>query len=259
MNKNIKNILNKKNKSKLVCLTAYSKNIASILDKHCDIVLVGDSLGSVLYNYKSTKEVTLNTMINHSRSVRLGVKKSLMIVDMPHNTYRNPKEALKNAKLVMKKTKCDAIKLEGGKKILPIVKKLVKNKIPVMGHIGILPQTDKKFTFKGKKLLERNRILNEAKLLESAGIFSIVLECIEIELSKIITKKLTIPTIGIGSSVNCDGQVLVVDDLIGLSDSKFRFVKRYVSIKKIINEAVKKYKSEVLNKQFPKIKNSFKN
>ena len=259
MNKNIKNILNKKNKSKLDCLTAYSKNIASILDKHCDIVLVGDSLGSVLYNYKSTKEVTLNTMINHSRSVRLGVKKSLMIVDMPHNTYRNPKEALKNAKLVMKKTKCDAIKLEGGKKILPIVKKLVKNKIPVMGHIGILPQTDKKFTFKGKKLLERNRILNEAKLLESAGIFSIVLECIEIELSKIITKKLTIPTIGIGSSVNCDGQVLVVDDLIGLSDSKFRFVKRYVSIKKIINEAVKKYKSEVLNKQFPKIKNSFKN
>ena len=259
MNKNIKNILNKKNKSKLVCLTAYSKNIASILDKHCDIVLVGDSLGSVLYNYKSTKEVTLNTMINHFRSVRLGVKKSLMIVDMPHNTYRNPKEALKNAKLVMKKTKCDAIKLEGGKKILPIVKKLVKNKIPVMGHIGILPQTDKKFTFKGKKLLERNRILNEAKLLESAGIFSIVLECIEIELSKIITKKLTIPTIGIGSSVNCDGQVLVVDDLIGLSDSKFRFVKRYVSIKKIINEAVKKYKSEVLNKQFPKIKNSFKN
>ena len=259
MDKKIKKILNKKNKSKIICLTAYSKNVASILDKHCDLVLVGDSLGSVLYNYKSTKQVTLETMINHSRSVRLGVKKSLMIVDMPHNTYRNPKEALKNAKLVMKKTKCDAIKLEGGKKILPIVKKLVKNKIPVMGHIGILPQTDKKFTFKGKKLLERNRILNEAKLLESAGIFSIVLECIEIELSKIITKKLTIPTIGIGSSVNCDGQVLVIDDLIGLSDSKFRFVKRYVSIKKVINEAVKKYKSEVLNKQFPKIKNSFKN
>tara|TARA_B100001057_G_C22702153_1_gene892197 strand:- start:321 stop:1100 length:780 start_codon:yes stop_codon:yes gene_type:complete len=258
MNKNIKNILNKKNKSKLVCLTAYSKNIASILDKHCDIVLVGDSLGSVLYNYKSTKEVTLNTMINHSRSVRLGVKKSLMVVDMPHNTYRNPKEALKNAKLLMKKTKCDAIKLEGGKKILLIVKKLVKNKIPVMGHLGILPQTDRKFTFKGKKLLERNRILKEAKLLESAGIFSIVLECIEIELSKAITKKLTIPTIGIGSSVNCDGQVLVVDDLIGLTDSKFRFVKRYVSIKKVINGAVKKYKSEVLNKQFPRIKNSFK-
>ena len=164
MNGNIKNILNKKNKSKLVCLTAYSKNIASILDNHCDIILVGDSLGSVLYNYKSTKEVTLDTMINHSKSVRLGVKKSLMVVDMPFNTYRNPKEALKNAKLVIKKTKCDAVKLEGGKKIISIVKKLVKNKIPVMGHLGILPQTDKKFTFKGKKSLERNRILNDAPL-----------------------------------------------------------------------------------------------
>ena len=116
MNNKIKKLVDKKNRSKLVCLTAYSKNIASILDKHCDIVLVGDSLGSVLYNYKSTKEVSLNTMISHSRSVRLGVKKSLMVVDMPFNTYRNPKEALKNAKLVMKKTKCDAVKLEGGKK-----------------------------------------------------------------------------------------------------------------------------------------------
>ena len=259
MNGNIKNILNKKNKSKLVCLTAYSKNIASILDNHCDIILVGDSLGSVLYNYKSTKEVTLDTMINHSKSVRLGVKKSLMVVDMPFNTYRNPKEALKNAKLVIKKTKCDAVKLEGGKKIISIVKKLVKNKIPVMGHLGILPQTDKKFTFKGKKSLERNRILKEAKLLEAAGIFSIVLECIEIKLSKVITNKLTIPTIGIGSSANCDGQVLVIDDLIGLSESKFRFVKKYVNISKIINSAVKKYKFEVLKKQFPKFKHSFKN
>ena len=229
------------------------------MDKHCDIILVGDSLGSVLYNYKSTKEVSLNTMINHSRSVRLGVKKSLMVVDMPYNTYRNSKEALKNAKLVMKKTKCDAVKLEGGKKILSIVKKLVKNKIPVMGHLGILPQTDKKFTFKGKKSLERNRILKEAQLLESAGIFSIVLECIEIELSKVITKKLSIPTIGIGSSANCDGQVLVIDDLMGLSESKFKFVKRYANINKVINSAVKRYKSEVLKKQFPQKKHSFVN
>ena len=137
MKKKIFNIINKKNKSKIVSLTAYSKNIASILDDICDIVLVGDSLGSVLYNYKSTREVTLNTMIEHSKSVRMGIKKSLMVVDMPHNTYRNPKEALKNAKLVMKKTKCDGVKLEGGKKIIPIVKNLTKNKIPVMGHVGI--------------------------------------------------------------------------------------------------------------------------
>ena len=257
MNKAIEKITSKKNKSKLVCLTAYSENIASILDKHCDIVLVGDSLGSVLYSYKSTKEVTLDTMIKHSKSVRLGVKNSLMVVDMPYNTYRNPREALKNAKLVMKKTKCDAVKLEGGKKIISIVKNLIKNKIPVMGHLGILPQTDKKFSFKGKKLFERNRILKEAQLLESAGIFSIVLECIETNLSKEITKKLSIPTIGIGSSVNCDGQVLVIDDLLGLGKTKLRFVKKYLNLNQIIESGIKKYKSEVIKKKFPKAKHSF--
>ena len=163
MNKKIKKILNKKNKSKIICLTAYSKNIASILDKHCDLILVGDSLSSVLYNYKSTKEVTLDVMINHSKSVRFGVKKSLMVVDMPYKTYRSSKEALKNAKMVMKKTKCDAIKLEGGKRIVSIVKTLVKNKIPVMGHLGILPQTEKKFTFKGKKENEKRETEKEGK------------------------------------------------------------------------------------------------
>ena len=259
MNKKINKILNKKNKFKVICLTSYSKNIASILDKYCDLVLVGDSLGSVLYNYRSTKEVTLDTMINHSKSVRLGVKRSLMVVDMPYNTYRNPKEALKNARLVMKKTKCDAVKLEGGKKILSMVKILVKNDIPVMGHLGILPQTEKKFTYKGKKLTERNRILKDAKLLEKAGIFSVVLECIETKLAKKITQQLNIITVGIGSSVNCDGQILVIDDLIGLSQSKFRFVKKYVNVNQIINSAVKKYKSEVLRKLFPKSKHSFKN
>ena len=259
MNKKINKILNKKNKSKVICLTAYSKNVASILDKYCDLVLVGDSLGSVLYNYRSTKEVTLETMINHSKSVRLGVKKSLMVVDMPYNTYRNPKEALKNARLVMKKTKCDAVKLEGGKKIIHIIKSLVRNKIPVMGHLGILPQTEKKFTYKGKKVSEQNRILKDAKLLERAGIFSVVLECIETKLAKKITEQLNIITIGIGSSVNCDGQVLVIDDLIGLSQSKFRFVKKYANINQIINSAVKKYKLEVLKKKFPKVKHSFNN
>lgn len=258
MNKKIKKILNKKNRSKVICLTAYSKNVASILDKHCDLILVGDSLGSVLYNYKSTKEVTLDTMINHSKSVRLGINKSLMVVDMPYNSYLNPNEALKNARLIMKKTNCDAVKLEGGNKIISIVRNLVKNKIPVMGHLGILPQTDKKFTFKGKKLSESNKILNDAKSLESAGIFSVVLECIESKLSKKITKQLKIPTIGIGSSVNCDGQILVTDDLIGLSQSKFRFVKKFVNVNKVIDTAVKDYKSEVLNKKFPKIKHSFK-
>ena len=257
MNTKIKKILNKKNKTKVICLTAYSKNIASILDKHCDIILVGDSLGSVLYNYKSTKEVSLDIMVNHSKSVRLGVKKSLMVVDMPYNTYRNNKEALQNAKLVMKKTKCDAVKLEGGKKITSIVKTLVKNKIPVMGHLGILPQTDKKFSFKGKKIVEIDKLLKDSKLLEEAGVFSIVLECVETKLAKKITEQLKIPTIGIGSSAHCDGQVLVVDDLIGLNKSKFRFVKNYTNLNRIINSAVKNYKSDVLKKKFPKSKHSF--
>ena len=259
MKTGIKKFIDKKGKTKVICLTAYSKNIASILDKYCDLVLVGDSLGSVLYNYKSTKEVTLKTMISHSKSVRLGVKKSLMIVDMPFNTYRNPREALKNVKLVMKETKCDGVKLEGGKRIIPIVHALTKNKIPVMGHVGILPQTDKKFSFKGKKLRESKRILNDTKLLEQAGVFSIVLECVETKLSKKVTEEINVPTIGIGSSANCDGQVLVIDDLIGLSQSKFRFVKKYANINQIINFAVKKYKSEVINKKFPKTKHSFKN
>ena len=258
MNKKIEKIIRKKKKSKIICLTAYSKNIASILDKHCDLVLVGDSLGSVLYNYKSTKEVTLETMINHSKSVRLGVEKSIMIVDMPYNTYRNPREALRNAKLVMKKTKCDGVKIEGGKKIVPIVKILIKNKIPVMGHVGILPQTDKKFTFKGKRLKESEKILNDTKLLEKAGVFSIVLECVETKLSKKITDQIKIPTIGIGSSANCDGQILVIDDLIGMSNSKLKFVKKYADIKKVINSAVKSYKLEVLKKKFPQAKHSFK-
>ena len=128
MHKKILSIIRKKNKTKIVSLSAYSKNVVEILDNHCDIVLVGDSLGSVLYNYKSTREVSLDTMIEHSKSVRLGVKESLMVVDMPYNTYRNSKEALKNAKKIMSKTKCDALKLEGGKKIYKIIKNLVKNK-----------------------------------------------------------------------------------------------------------------------------------
>ena len=256
MNKFQKLIL-KKNKSKVVCLTAYSKNIASILDNHCDIILVGDSLGSVLYNYKSSREVSLNTMIEHSKSVRLAIKKSLMVVDMPFNTYRNQSEALKNAKLIMLKTKCDAVKLEGGKKIIKMVETLIRNKIPVMGHLGVLPQTAKNFKFKGKKIVERKRLLNDAKALEVAGAFSIVFECVENTLSKKITESIKILTIGIGASSNCDGQVLVTDDLIGLNSINVRFVKQFVNVRKLINKAVLNYKNEVKKLKFPAKKHSY--
>ena len=165
MQKKISIIKLKKNKSKIICLTAYSKNTASIIDKHCDIILVGDSLGSVLYNFSSTKKVTLDMMIEHSKSVRMGVKESLMVVDMPHNTYRNSKEALKNAKKIISITKCDAVKLEGGKKVLQIIKTLISNKIQVMGHLGVLPQSTTSFKFKGKNITERKKILRDSKLL----------------------------------------------------------------------------------------------
>ena len=250
-------ILKKKNKSKIICLTAYSKNIAQIIDKHCDIVLVGDSLGSVLYNYKSTRSVTFDMMIEHSRSVRMGIKKSLMVVDMPYNTYRNTSEALRNAKAIILKTKCDAVKLEGGKKIYHIIKTLIKNKVQVMGHLGVLPQSAKNFKAKGKKIVERNNLLKDAKILEELGVFSIVLECVESSLAKEITKTISIPTIGIGASVHCDGQVLVTDDLIGLNPIKVRFVKRFINITKQINTAIIKYKNEVKNKKFPKKINSY--
>ena len=257
MNKKISDFIKKKNKTKLVTLTAYSKNIASILDNYCDLILVGDSLGSVLYNYKSTREVTLNTMIEHSKSVRMGIKKSLMIVDMPHNTYRNHKEALKNAKLIMRKTKCDGVKLEGGKKIIPSIKTLVKNNIPVMGHLGVLPQSDKSFKFKGKKKSEKENITRDAKLLDRAGVFCMVLECIDSSLAKQVTKSFSVPTIGIGASNNCDGQILVFDDLIGLNPIKVRFVKKYMNIKRQISKAVAKYASEVKIRKFPSKKHSY--
>jgi 3-methyl-2-oxobutanoate hydroxymethyltransferase len=257
MNKKILEFIKKKNKTKLVSLTAYSKNIASVLDKYCDLILVGDSLGSVLYNYKSTREVTLNTMIEHSKSVRMGIKKTLMIVDMPHNSYRNPKEALKNAKLIMKKTKCDGVKLEGGKKIIKSIETLVKNNIPVMGHLGVLPQSDKTFKFKGKKQSEKENIMRDAKLLEEAGSFCMVLECVQTSLAKHVTKSVSIPTIGIGASNNCDGQILVFDDLIGLNPIKFRFVKKYLNIKSKISKAVSKYAFEVKTKKFPSKKYSY--
>ena len=256
--KKIKNIIKKKNKSKIVCLTAYSKNIAEEVDKYVDIVLVGDSLGSVLYNYSTTRKVTLTEMINHSKSVRLGVKKSLMVVDMPFKTYTSKNIALKNAKKIIKETKCDAVKLEGGKKIIKQIKFLIKNKIPVMGHLGLLPQSVKgKFKSKGKTTREIKQLMNDALLLQKSGVFAIVLECVKTPIAKQITNDLKIPTIGIGSSVHCDGQVLVTDDLIGLNQTNIKFVKKFLNVKKYINSGLRKFALEVKSKKYPTKKHSY--
>ena len=258
MMQKIKQIIRKKNKSKIVCLTAYSKNIAEEIDKYADIVLVGDSLGSVLYNYSTTRKVSLTEMINHSKSVRLGVKKSLMVVDMPYNTYTTSKDALKNAKKILKETKCDAVKLEGGKKIINQINYLIKNKVSVMGHLGLLPQTTKgKFKSKGKTFREKKQLIDDSILLQNSGVFAIVLECVKTSTAKEITSKIKIPTIGIGSSVHCDGQVLVTDDLIGLNDTKIKFVKKFINIKKYINLGLRKFASEVRSKKYPSKKHSY--
>ena len=237
MNSKIKKLISKKNKSKLVCLTAYSKNIAKILDKHVDIVLVGDSMANVLYGHKNTHKISLNNIIQHTLSVRLGIRKSILVADMPKGSYNNQKIAEKNAKKVIKITRCDAIKLESDRKNYKIIKSLVKKKISVMGHIGYTPQFKSKFKIEGQTNKEIKKLLNEAKLIEKAGAFSIVLECVAPKASKLITKNLKIPTIGIGSSKYCDGQILVTDDMLGLSGFYPKFVKKYNNLNREIEKS----------------------
>ena len=255
MSNKIKNILLKKNKKKIVSLTAYSKNYAKILDKYCDIILVGDSMANVLYGMKNTHKITLDTIIQHGISVRKGVKKSLLIVDMPKGTYKNPLEAKKNAKKIVKRTNCDAVKIESNNKNFKIIQEITKAKIPVMGHIGYTPQFNNIFKVEGKNRNQIKRLIKEATSIEKAGAFSIVLECITPNTAKMITNILKIPTIGIGSSLNCDGQILVTDDILGLSGFYPKFVKKYINLNTVIEKAVKKYSKDVRNKLFPKNKN----
>ena len=251
----IKKIIEKKSKSKIVSLTAYSKNIAEILDKYVDIILVGDSMANVLYGLKNTHKITLDNIIQHTLSVKRGVKKSLLVVDMPKGTYKNKIEAKKNAKLILNSTKCDAVKLESNSKNFDIIKELVNSKIPVMGHIGYTPQFKDKFKIEGKSKKSSYKLLKEALLVEKAGAFAIVLECVTSKTSKLITDTLKIPTIGIGSSNYCDGQILVTDDMLGLSGFYPRFVKKYVSLNRLIDKAVKKYTRDVKLNKFPTKKN----
>jgi len=254
----INHIIKKKNKRPIVCLTAYSSDIAEIIDKYCDIILVGDSLGMVLYGMKSTKDIKIETMILHAKAVKNKAKKSLVVFDMPYKTYDNKFSALKNAKKVIKETKCDAIKLEGGEKISNIIKHLVKNGIPVMGHIGLLPQFSNKFKLKGINLSQKNKILNDAISLSNAGVFAIVIECVVESLAKKITSLVAVPTIGIGASKFCDGQILVTDDLTGLSNFKPKFVKQYSNVRKIVENSVKKFSHEVRLRKFPFRQNVYK-
>ena len=255
MNSKINKIISKKNKTKIVSLTAYSKSIAKILDKYCDIILVGDSMANVLYAQKNTHKISMDNIIQHTLSVKLGVKKSLLVVDMPKGSYSNPNTALKNARLILKKTSCDAVKLENYKNNFKIIKYLVQRKIPVMGHIGFTPQFKKKFKIEGRSNKEIQNLLKEAKSIENAGAFAIVLECLSSYAAKKITNQIKIPTIGIGSSSYCDGQILVTDDMLGISGFYPKFVKKYQNLNRIIEKAVKEYTRDVKLNKFPSKKN----
>ena len=254
----IKKIIKKKGRSPIVCLTAYTKNIAKIADKYCDIILVGDSLGMVLYGMKTTRNVKIETMMLHAKAVKKVSKKSLVVFDMPYKTYTNKFIAYKNSKKVMKLTNCDAIKLEGGIKIASTVDYLVKRGIPVLGHIGLLPQTSHDFKVKGKSEISRKKILKDAIAISESGAFGIIIECVIERLAREITEKISVPTIGIGASKYCDGQILVTEDLVGLSDFSPKFVKQYANLNKSIESCVKKYVKDVEMKRFPFRKNIYK-
>ncbi len=250
-------IIKKKGKQPIVCLTSYSKNISEILDKYCDLVLVGDSMSMVLYGMKHTRDIKLDTMILHAKTVKKYTKKSLVVFDMPYKTYKNKNVAYKNAKKVINETKCDAIKLEGGKKIFDTIKYLTSKKIPVMGHIGLLPQKVNKFRLQGVNSKEKNKIFNDAISLSKSGAFAIVIECVVEELAKKITQSISIPTIGIGASKYCDGQILVTEDMIGLNNISAKFVKKYSNIRKIIEMSVKMYRNDVKKRKFPSSQNIY--
>jgi len=256
-----KDIMNLKGKRPIVCLTAYTAPIARALDEHVDLLLVGDSLGMVLYDYENTLSVTLPQMVEHAKSVVNASSSSCIVVDLPFGTYEESKEkAFSNSSDVMKETNCNAIKLEGGQNMYQTVKFLTERSIPVMGHIGLQPQRvliEGGYKVKGKSKFEWNKFIEDALSLEEAGAFSIVLEGMTEPLAAEITSKVKIPTIGIGASPKCDGQILVTEDMLGLTNIAPKFVKKYINIEEIIKKAADQYSSEVKKREFPSEKHTY--
>ena len=252
-------ILNKSFSKPISCLTAYSPSIANILDGKVDLILVGDSIGSTLYGMKNTQGVTMDMMKNHGAAVNKIIKKSLKVLDMPYKTYDNKIDAYKNAKILLNHCRPDLLKIEINEKKLVILKHLVDKKVNLISHIGVTPQSYKNFNkikVLGKTNKEKRILLKLAKESEALGAKAVLLECITADTAKLITENISIPTIGIGASRYCDGQVLVFDDLINLStnDKKPRFVKNYFNLNKIASNVVEKYNREVKSKKFPSTK-----
>lgn len=259
----VSTIMAKKNREKIVALTAYDAAMAKILDElGVDIILVGDSVGNVKLGYENTIPVTLEEMIHHTKAVRRAVKNALLVVDMPYLTYElDPKEAAINAGRLVKEAGAEAVKIEGGLEVGAAIKEIIKIKIPVMGHIGLTPTAIYKiggYKVKGRTLEEQENLVREAKILEGSGCFSIVLEAMREEVAKEITEKVSIPTVGIGAGRYTDGQILVIDDLIGMTENPPKFVKKYASIRDDIISAVKSFISDVRDKKFPFEDNIYK-
>ena len=252
-------ILHKSFSKPISCLTAYSPSIANILDGKIDLILVGDSLGSTLYGMKNTQGVTMDMMKHHGIAVYKEIKRSLKVLDMPYKTYENKIDAYRNAKILLNHCKPDLLKIEISEKKLVVLKHLVDKKINVISHIGVTPQSYKNFNkikILGRTNKEKQNLLKLAKESETLGAKAVLLECVTANTAKLITENISIPTIGIGASKYCDGQVLVFDDLINLSinDEKPKFVKNYFNFNKVASNVVKKYNREVKLKKFPSTK-----
>ncbi|HEY3812988.1 MAG TPA: 3-methyl-2-oxobutanoate hydroxymethyltransferase [Caulobacteraceae bacterium] len=245
----------RKGKEPIVCLTAYTAPMAEILDEHCDLLLVGDSVGMVMHGMPSTVGVTLEMMIMHGQAVMRTAKRALVVVDMPFGSYeQSPEQAFANAARIMRETGCQAIKLESGLVVAETIAFLVQRGIPVMAHVGLRPQAvnvDGAFKAKGKTDTERMRVIAEAEAAADAGAFCVVVEGVAEGLAREITAAIAPPTIGIGASAACDGQVLVVDDMLGLYDWTPRFVRRYANLRTEITNAARAYAADVRSRDFP--------
>ncbi len=253
----------KRNSEKITMLTAYDYPMARLVDSAgIDAVLVGDSAGMVVLGYDSTISVTMDEMIHHSSAVRRGIKRAFLIGDMPFMSYQaSDEDAVRNAGRFVKEAGCEAVKVEGGREVCPRAKAIVDAGIPVLGHIGLTPQSVNKlggYRVQGRRPATAKKLIDDAIRLEKAGCFAIVLECVPGKLAKRITGKLGIPTIGIGAGKHCDGQVLVTHDVVGYFD-KFvpKFAKQYANINTVIKEAIEEFKKETESGVFPDDEHSF--
>ena len=245
----------RKGREPIVSLTAYHAHTARLVDQHCDVILVGDSLGMVMHGMESTLPVTLEMMILQGQAVMRGSRRALVVVDMPFGSYEEGREtAFRSAARVLKETGCGAIKLEGGVRMAETIRFLVERGVPVMGHVGLTPQSILalgSFRAQGRDRADWPAILDDAKAVAEAGAFSVVVEAVAEPLGRAITEAVPIPTIGIGASPACDGQILVLEDMLGLTPRAPKFVKRYGDIGPSIAKAVEDYAREVRDRTFP--------